>query len=403
MGKTKGLSLSAYSAIRNRERVFGDQRLAYACFILLMFGLGSSDSLKGIFSSIFQAHFGLTTARLSWIVSVSYLGNLVFLLAGGRLGDKYPSRTLLLGATGVWLGALLLFILTDNYYCLLVGMFLAMGSSTLINTTLNLVTPALFYASPGLAVNFLFFIQGVGTSGSQSLLGHQAADFFAWKLTNGVLFGIGFLASMMIWMVKIPAVPVAGRAGRGFGELVQNKAFVLLVFIFGLYFVAEHGILNWLVVYGVNALGLSTGKASGYLAIFFGGITVGRLVLAPLVDKFGAFQCIRWLSLIAAIMYITGIGLGERVILLLSVSGFFMAIIYPTLVMLIAKFFPPGRISTVTGMVISAASIFDILFNMGFGVLIDRVGYRQSFLMLPLAMALYVILVLGLAASVRQD
>lgn len=44
-------------------------------------------------------------------------------------------------------------------------MFLALGASTLLNTTVNILTPAVFcYA--GLMVNVLF-IQGIGTSGSQ--------------------------------------------------------------------------------------------------------------------------------------------------------------------------------------------------------------------------------------------
>jgi len=32
-------------------------RLTFAAFVVLMVGLGSSDSLRGIFSTIFQEHF----------------------------------------------------------------------------------------------------------------------------------------------------------------------------------------------------------------------------------------------------------------------------------------------------------------------------------------------------------
>ena len=35
----------------------------------------------------------------------------------------------------------LVFLLTDNYYAFLVGMFLAMGASTLLNTSITLITP----------------------------------------------------------------------------------------------------------------------------------------------------------------------------------------------------------------------------------------------------------------------
>lgn len=46
-----------------------------------------------------------------------------------------------LGFLAVWMCAMLVFLLTDNYYALLVGMFLAMGASTLLNTSITLITP----------------------------------------------------------------------------------------------------------------------------------------------------------------------------------------------------------------------------------------------------------------------
>ncbi|MEG1271030.1 MAG: fucose permease, partial [Ruthenibacterium sp.] len=74
-----------------------------------------------------------------------------------------------------------------SYSWILIGVFFAMGTSTLLSTTVNIVTPLLFAASPGVAVGFLFFVQGVGTSGSQSMLGNFAKDFSAWKIVNLVL------------------------------------------------------------------------------------------------------------------------------------------------------------------------------------------------------------------------
>ena len=60
-----------------------NRRIALIGFAILMVGLGISDSLRGIFSGIFQTHFALTAKGLSTIIAVSYAGNLCFLLAGG--------------------------------------------------------------------------------------------------------------------------------------------------------------------------------------------------------------------------------------------------------------------------------------------------------------------------------
>ena len=108
-----------------------NRRIALIGFAILMVGLGISDSLRGIFSGIFQTHFALTAKGLSTIIAVSYAGNLCFLLAGGRIMDRIDRKKAFLGFLAVWMCAMLVFLLTDNYYALLVGMFLAMGASTL--------------------------------------------------------------------------------------------------------------------------------------------------------------------------------------------------------------------------------------------------------------------------------
>ena len=173
-------------------------RLTFAAFVVLMVGLGSSDSLRGIFSPVFSSHFALSATQLGLIVTVSYIGNLVFLLVGGNVIERFEKKKALLALTGIWMAALAVFAFTDNYYLLLAGMFCAMGASTLLNTTLNLVTPLLFASSPAFFVNLLFFTQGIGTSGSQSLLGRYATDIGFWHKTNLVLLALGAAAVLLL-------------------------------------------------------------------------------------------------------------------------------------------------------------------------------------------------------------
>ena len=55
-------------------------------------------------------------------------------------------------------------------------------------------------------VNVLFFTQGIGTSGGQSLIGNLADDFGGWKAVTGVLFAIGVLAFLIILKLQIPRI-----------------------------------------------------------------------------------------------------------------------------------------------------------------------------------------------------
>ena len=142
--------------------------LTFAAFVVLMVGLGSSDSLRGIFSTIFQQHFGLTATQVGLIVTVSYIGNLVFLLVGGNISQRFAKKRVLQTLMLLWMAALALFAFTDSYPVLLGAMVIIAGCPSavmvtvlaiqygrdaeysskgiLLNTVLSMVTmPALVY------------------------------------------------------------------------------------------------------------------------------------------------------------------------------------------------------------------------------------------------------------------
>ncbi len=369
-------------------------RLTFAAFVVLMVGLGSSDSLRGIFSTIFQQHFALSTTQLGLIVTVSYIGNLVFLLVGGNLSARFAKKRVLQVLMLIWMTALALFALTDSYPVLLVAMALVMGSSTLLNTTMNLITPLLFTAAPGFFVNFLFFTQGIGTSGSQFFLGSMADGFPFWQYTNLGLLVLGAAAFGMLLFCQVPEEPAVapGALPRAEGRLTDRLGVVVpFVLVFGFYFITEHGVMNWLVAYGTTGLEMTQAAASRYLSVFYGGVMLGRLVLSPLVDKLGVIRSMQLFGVISGVLYVAGSLGGAALMPLWAASGFFLSILYPTLVMSIRLYFPAQQVSGAAGTIISIASLADILFNVGFGRLVDLAGYRLSICVLPVSMVLFLI------------
>lgn len=150
--------------------------------------------------------------------------------------------------------------------------------------------------------------------------------------------------------------------------------------------------MNWLVSYAYNDLGVSMGQAANYTAVFFGGITVGRLFFGPLVDRFGIPKCLLIFGGSSTVLYIAGVLWGARGLWLLSISGLLISILYPTLVMAVPRLWPKQFISSASGMIISIASLADIVFNFAFGYFIAQFGYSRSFLLMPAAMLAFLIL-----------
>lgn len=366
-------------------------RLTFFAFVVLMVGLGSNDSLRGIFSTIFQEHFSLTTTQLGLIVTASYIGNLVFLLVGGNLSTRFSKKRVLQVLILIWMAALALFAFTSNYTVMLIGMALALGSSTLLNTTMNLITPLLFATAPGFFVNFLFFTQEIGTSGSQYILGSHADGFAFWQHTNLVLLILGAVAFVLLLFCNVPeeaAAPADAPAQKGGYDW---RIIVPYVLVFGFYFIAEHGVMNWMVAYGVDGLGLPQASAAKYLSVFFGGMMIGRLCLSPLVDKLGALKSLAAFGGVSCVLYLIGSLGGAVTMPVWAISGLSFSILYPTLVMSIRLYFPAQQVSGAAGTILSIASLADILFNVGFGKLVDMAGYAVSIRVLPLSVLAFFI------------
>ena len=356
-------------------------------FAVLMFALGANDSMRGVFSFIFTEHFSLNANGLSNIVTISYIGNLLFLAIGGNVIDRMNTKYAFQMFIIIWILSQLLFLLTDSYSYLLCGMFVAMGTSTLLNTTINISTPTIFEKSPAFLVNLLFFIQGIGTSLSQSVIGNIAVDFNSWHKVNLGLIIIGLIPFILSFFMSF------GNKTKKEKISVKNKIFsddfIIMVIMMGCYFIAEHGVLNWLVMYITNGLNLTANIANTYTSIFFGLITIGRLVLGAFVDKIGVLKSLRYFSLIAAIMFFTGVIGGEKTLILLSLSGFMFSIIYPTLVMLISRLWDINIATSMSGIIISIASLADIAFNALFGNIADILGYKNAFMIMPIFMIVY--------------
>ncbi|WOO37328.1 MFS transporter [Anaerocolumna sp. AGMB13020] len=365
--------------------------VVFISFMIIMIVMGASDSLRGIFAVMFREHFELSAFQISLIITVSYLGNLIFLFFGGAFLDRYHKKKALLAVISIWICGAALFILTDSYVLLLIGMFFCMGASTLINTTINILVPAVFAASPGIIVNILFFLQGVGTSTSQNLGGKLPERYASWQGMNLFLAVLAVVGLIFLLLADIPEVRQEDRKKVSYQDILVAPIFWSLTLIFGFYFIAEHGILNWLLLYGMNELALSSGQASKYLSLFFGGITLGRLVFAPVVQKLGVKKSITVFGGVGTVGYITGILAGKPGIILLSLSGLGISILYPTLVLMIRLFYEEDRIATATGAVISLATLFDIAFNMAFGKLVDIYGLQLSIMILPISMAAFYI------------
>lgn len=400
--------------------------LFYINFACLMVGLGASDAARGVFAPVFQGTYHVTAEEISMLVTMSYTGNLLFMLLGGNLADRFGEKKIFSLSILLWGLSLFTYIFTDSYMYIVIAVLFAMGASTLLNMLMNIMSPSVFN-SPGMVINTLFFIQGIGTTFTQSFVGARADSIGVWKLFNSVLLIIA-ICSLMIFLfisdrseekadslednaeknnykktdaesAKNDGFSSEKSSSNVYRKLVSMPAFYLFTAIFGFYFMAEHGVMNWMNLYCRESLMMSAGESALIPSLFFGGITAGRLLLSPLVAKMKLDKSLLFALSVSSLFYLPAVFLGGKALYLLLPSGLFVSIVYPTMVMLIRQFFPEDMTSTASGTIMAAATVFDIMFNAVFGKIILALGYASGIRILPVSMLICVIFYLVLLAK----
>ncbi len=375
----------------------------YIVSAILMVILGVSDALRGIFTPLFTSVFGFSMSQVGFIVSASYLGNLICLLFGGMILDRMGRRR----AMSLFIIALaiseLLLLLGHSYAILLIGFFLALGISTLLNTTINLISDSFSATKSLMLLNALFFLQGIGTSGSQLILSAYSSSVSVWN---------GTLIAMAVLLVPL-AVIVMRLKDEGGGKKEETEAIqtgvqktelgmiALIALTLGLYLIAEHGITNYIIMYGTEYAGVTAAAAGIALSLYSAGIMVGRLVLGTVVDRIGAEKML-FLSLAAATV-ISVITFSLSVLPLLLLVGLAISLVYPTTVSLVRKHAPAALGARATTAAVSAASILDVIFNAVFGRAIDTFGYGSSMPVLCVALAISAVLMIFIIPKGRRQ
>ena len=373
----------------------------YAVCALLMVILGTSDALRGIFTPLFTSVYGFSMSQVGVIVSASYLGNLICLLFGGMLLDRMGrKRAMAMFIIALALSEVLL-LFGSRYAMLVLGFFLSLGISTLLNTTINLISDSFSATKSLMLLNALFFLQGIGTSGSQLILSRYASSVPVW---NGVLIGMAVLlvplAIAVMRMKDTESGGAAEEASAAGSDRPESGMIALIAFTLGLYLIAEHGITNYIIMYGTEHLGISAASAGFALSLYSAGIMIGRLVLGQAVDRIGAERML-FVSLVVATI-VSVLSFASAILPLLFIVGLAVSIVYPTTVSLVRKHAPHALGARATTIAVSAASILDVVFNAVFGKAIDSVGYGRAMPVLCVALGVSAVLMVFIIPRGRR-
>jgi len=217
-------------------------------------------------------------------------------LGGGLVTERLGRRTVLTSSALLHGAALVALGVAPSWVTFLVAAVPAGLGAGGLDGGVNGLFLDLFRTGRGRALNLLHLFFSLGALGAPLAVGRLAEIGVAWQ---AILLGTGLAALPLAAMFAFVAMPggrharsvqpaggeVVGRVDRFRGRLAGPL--LLLGVAIACYVASEVGVSNWLVRY-LEPTPLS--EATTALALFWGGLTLGRLASARLADRFDHLQ-----------------------------------------------------------------------------------------------------------------
>ncbi len=329
-------------------------------------------------------------------------------LGGGLVTERLGRRTVLAVAAALHGIALATLGVAPTWTIFLVAAVPAGLGSGALDGGVNGLFLDLYRTGRGQALNLLHLFFSLGALSAPLTVGRLVDGGVPW---GAILFGSGVAALPVAFLFAVVAMPGGrhvrtarepaaapdhGRAGSIHGRL--SAPLVLLGVAIAAYVGSEVGVSNWLVRF-LEPVPL--GEATTALALFWGGLTVGRLVSARIADRVDHLQ-FTTVSVAAMSVALLGAILVPSVplsIALFTLTGFASGPIFP-MIIAIGGERHPDRAAAVAGFLTGAAVVGSIAYPPVMGLLSVTVGLTIAMLG-NVALGLACLLALGLVGRMR--
>lgn len=362
--------------------------------LVIMILMATTEGFINIFGTTIKGDFALSDTRYSLMFTLGSIAYLIFNYVGGSLCDKLGQKNLfLIGLIGVTLGNLIL-ATALNFNIFTIGFIIMQLFMGMMSIASNTIIPLLWITGQAIIMNLTHFSYGAGLSITQKLAGVFLNKGITWRN----IYLIGALISLIVFVVfvfiKLPKSKVSkAEKNISLKEILTKKVSWYFIFAMGFYIMAEQSTGRWLPGFiKISYSNLNESQIASYISLFFVSLTLGRLIGGFIAEKLGEIKTVIIFSISGGILFILGLLLGKNGLYIISLSGFFFSIIFPTLVIIVGNTF---KISTAytTGVIISFAGIVNTSMNLALGFLSDLIGIEKAIFLVPIAILMTFIFV----------
>ena len=311
-----------------------------AIALLAFVSLGLPDGILGVAWPSIRRSFGLPPGQLGSLLASAMVGYLVSSFSSGALVARLGvGRVLLWSSVLMAVNAFTCALAPAWSVMVAAGLLAGLGAGA-IDAGINAFAAARF--SPRL-VSWLHACYGVGAMLGPLLMTAVLTSGLGWRWGYAVIgvllaaMAVSFLVTISLWTMarSDPDSPAtAPERAAGLFDTVGRPRVWLHVALFFVYAGLEVTAGQWTYSLFTEARGIATGAAGIWIAIYWGALTVGRVVSGALASRLTANALLR-IGTIGAlagavlIWWDPGMGAGPAG---LAALGFALAPIFPTLI-----------------------------------------------------------------------
>jgi len=364
--------------------------IIYIFFMMILSAM--CDNVRGPFVPIIKQEFSVNNKGIATTIMMCTLGYMIFTFIGGILCEKVGQKKVFnYGFIFIIFAATVLYF-SKSFILYLIALFLLNSGQALVCIGTNTLIPIISIGFQAILMNLTHFSYGIGATFTQRFTGIMLYNGVTWRQIYLLIAIISFIIFIGFLFVNIPEAHILKENTINHKEVFKNKLVYMYMLAMGFYVAAEMNTGSWFVNFMHDVYKYDEKGSSVYAALFFGTFTLGRLLGGVVVEKIGFMKSVLYSVTIGTILQIIGLILGESTMVIISISGLFFSITFPTLILSISKVFKQNT-SYITGIVITAGSLMSMLVNLLIGVMNDLIGVYKTYYLIPICLGLCAIFV----------
>lgn len=373
------------------------QRWITLGFLFVMMILAAVvENTRGVFVPSFKVEFGVNDNDISNLFILSSAAYMVLTFIGGTLCEKIGQRASFISGLITIFTSLMILSGTKSYIILLLGMAGVSAGLALTSIASNTLLPIIVLSAQTIIMNVMHSCYGFGSSIGQGLFGALTIRGIGWRSIYLGAAIVYLIVLVLFLFVEIPKAKVSKvKSNLRVTEVLKNKIVLFYIGALGLYVFAEQGVGNWFVNYMNFSYGFNEQQGAIFLSIFFAVISIGRLVGGIVVEKRGYFNVLYKSLIVAAVLFLIGIFIGENGMIIVALSGLFFSITFPTTVLTMSKVFSE-KSAYITGVILTATSFVGMIMSKIIGILNEHIGPDKAFFIIPISVIISAILMMFL-------